>query len=451
MKKVIFVFIISVLLTQCCGIGAAVEGLVNPPPPEEEKPTSGLTPAADISPNATCTHTLQPPDPPTVTPTPTNTAAQPNTVTISEVIMTDPAAGWALAGFGREGSQVLHTMDGGESWQMVFLMPEDLADQGATTFVGSFPNAQTAWLTPHGDYFMPADAVVFHTADGGTTWETSPPIPTYGAGELYDVFLRALDGSQAWLLTQITVMGTGVNYTQRLFHTMDGGKGWDETTLVLNDVKGMDFLNGKLGILASELEGAYQPPLPPIYYKTTDGGETWEELDLPIPPPVGEGSYHHCGSDFPHLFCPMSAGLMVTCYYDAFETESDSWYFSTTNGGGSWSHYPMPGWDSLMMIDRRSGWSHSPPADIYHTGNGGQSWDSAEFPVAGDLYSVSFSDAKHGWITINTPQGVSLYRTTDGGYSWELLNPVMEPNPADPGIRNGSLITQTPTETGTSI
>lgn len=431
MKKLPLLIIISVMLIQCCGLRQCSEMLPHLPhfqddpgditinTPEESSPT----PTATRIPDQIGSPTPKPIPNVTFTPTLTTTISQTSARTISEVFMVTALEGWALAGLDWEGSQLLRTEDGGENWQPVFIMPENLTTAGATTFAGSFPDSLTAWLTPYGEDFVPADTVVFYTSDGGESWETSQPFPTYGAGEFYKVFITALDKHQAWLFTQITVLGTGANHSQRLFHTDDGGEYWEETVLILYDINGMEFLNENIGILASELEGAYQPPLPALTYLTNDGGKTWEENELPIPPASSSVSFNHCRSKFPKLFTVSAGSLMVTCFDDWSESVSHSFFHSSDNGGASWNTHELPATRSVWMFDQNSGWTYGPGMELYQTTDGGGTWNRFDLNFSGEIRSISFSDEKHGWLTVKMDSNdTSLFRTVDGGSTWEAVD-----------------------------
>jgi photosystem II stability/assembly factor-like uncharacterized protein len=184
----------------------------------------------------------------------------------------------------------------------------------------------------------------------------------------------------------------------------------------------MDFLNNNIGILASELEGPYQPPIPALTYLTRDGGKTWEEKDLPLPPTTSNTTYDHCRSSSPQLFDLTSASLMVTCYVDGFETETSRFFYFSDDGGTNWQIHALPGTTRVWMADQNHGWSYGPLTELFQSIDGGAAWNPIELNLDGEIYSISFSDEEHGWLTLKMPSnGTSLFRTTDGGLTWEMV------------------------------
>jgi photosystem II stability/assembly factor-like uncharacterized protein len=97
------------------------------------------------------------------------------------------------------------------------------------------------------------------------------------------------------------------------------------------------------------------------------------------------------------------------------------------------SHASTPGPARPFFVDDQHGWivqdtgSHAGfnSADLYRTGNGGASWEKLAVPygdgpaVRGD---VRLADPLHGWM----PAGVALYATRDGGHTW-TRKPVTAP------------------------
>ncbi|MDP4198335.1 MAG: choice-of-anchor D domain-containing protein [Bacteroidota bacterium] len=73
------------------------------------------------------------------------------------------------------------------------------------------------------------------------------------------------------------------------------------------------------------------------------------------------------------------------------------------------------------------------PAKIFYTNDGGTTWQNAVLPndqIIGQVTDIYFRDRLHGWATIKEsfPKGWSgIYRSTDGGRSWNLIKTAAYP------------------------
>ena len=126
--------------------------------------------------------------------------------------------------------------------------------------------------------------------------------------------------------------------------------------------------------------------------------------------------------------------------------------FQTTNGGQIWQAtdpivlttpqevYPIQ-LTSLIFLDTQTGWllrsvgsavAHE-FVELYQTQNSGSSWrliaeanqnasgDTGSITTSGQKTGVSFRDISNGWLTgYSMGNSVYLYRTKDGGLTWDL-------------------------------
>jgi photosystem II stability/assembly factor-like uncharacterized protein len=88
--------------------------------------------------------------------------------------------------------------------------------------------------------------------------------------------------------------------------------------------------------------------------------------------------------------------------------------------------------DDVVFVDRRHGWvaaysCATVAVYLYRTSDGGRSWQSLGKPgshsCGGGPTFLSFVDDRHGWMEPVSPNGPvgSLLRTTDGGRTWMQL------------------------------
>ncbi len=89
-------------------------------------------------------------------------------------------------------------------------------------------------------------------------------------------------------------------------------------------------------------------------------------------------------------------------------------------------------WD-VCFVDAQTGWAVGDRGVIWHTRNGGQSWQQQPSPVTCRLNSVFFLDPQHGWAAggrtvpfTHVPEGIVLV-TRDGGASWQQVPRLLVP------------------------
>jgi photosystem II stability/assembly factor-like uncharacterized protein len=124
--------------------------------------------------------------------------------------------------------------------------------------------------------------------------------------------------------------------------------------------------------------------------------------------------------------------------------------FWTVNGGQEWKNIsPVKGYNALeaaFFLDSHRGWVMAHEGEgliLWRTMDGGQTWQSSPFPASweGGSIFIQFVDAQNGWVMLKLPSGRNfsigrLFRTMDGGSNWiEVEAPVGEP----PHFVNASL------------
>jgi len=98
-------------------------------------------------------------------------------------------------------------------------------------------------------------------------------------------------------------------------------------------------------------------------------------------------------------------------------TESDT-IFHTTDGGASWqvqtfgSDYVI---EDMFFVDANTGWLAGDVGTILKTTNGGATWQETNTGVYDLIVSLFFMDADNGFAV---GEGGLLLKTTDGGQNW---------------------------------
>eukprot|EP01105_Mastigella_eilhardi_P019585 TRINITY_DN4623_c0_g1_i1.p1 TRINITY_DN4623_c0_g1~~TRINITY_DN4623_c0_g1_i1.p1 ORF type:complete len:243 (-),score=45.49 TRINITY_DN4623_c0_g1_i1:11-739(-) len=123
---------------------------------------------------------------------------------------------------------IAHSTDGGKEWTVQF------NDTGSFYFNGIFAaDPLNVWAVAegyHGGY-------VYHTADGGATWEQQ--LFVEGASM---TCVKFLDKNEGWVAGAAAVASAGSN-TAGFWHTLDGGATWDLITLENHYVMSLDILD----------------------------------------------------------------------------------------------------------------------------------------------------------------------------------------------------------------
>ena len=175
-------------------------------------------------------------------------------------------AGWAI-GDSADGAAIVHTSDGGLTWQ---------AQGNTSAWTGMWGNDisavddQTAWAAL-GSGPTATDGAILHTTDGGVHW-VPQAIPAGLIGGIKGV--KGFSRTEAWAAS---LYGT-------VLHTTDGGATWNvvpHPTTAINDVNRIDALGSADVWIASpnQEHGGNSNMI-----HTQDNGLTWRQEPLPNVP-----------------------------------------------------------------------------------------------------------------------------------------------------------------------
>jgi photosystem II stability/assembly factor-like uncharacterized protein len=373
-RKLIFPFLGLVLVILACKI-----------------PTSTSTPAVVAIPTPS-----SPPLP---------VVSSPGIVTLD---MLDVNNGWGISE-----TAVLRTTDGGATW--VNATPAGLRVAPANSF---FLNTTTGWVAiPGAD---PTIGTLYHTTDGGVTW-TSTSVP-FGGGSI-----KFVDSLHGWELVRLSA---GMSHEAvAIFRTSDGGATWSQVLIDDPTVSGssdsLPLVGDKNGITALDdshgwVTGA-QPSSDFIYiYTTQDGGTTWTHQDLTLPAGY---SGAQTSADLPVFFGTRDGVLPVLL----FAANNGSDFYVSRDGGNIWTATAPVAQGGFLAVASAVDffvWDGSAPLNVSH--DAGASWSTVtpNVNLQGNMVSMEFVNATAGWaVTSDASSHYSLYKTGDGGSTWNILIP----------------------------
>jgi photosystem II stability/assembly factor-like uncharacterized protein len=324
---------------------------------------------------------------------------------------------------------VVHSADGGETWQRLEILSgiwsQEMALNPAGTaayeglVVGRFGDDDS--YLPYSPQRYPAALPL--RAEG---WPAPVAMPANVADGFVD--WRGLDlGSEyhGWASADHT-LNEG-----KMWHTEDTGLTWVQQTTPFfssgGDLSAMDSLRAwAVGYI---LEG-----FPNSYYasrllRTSDGGANWEEVDLP---PL---AYYALDADRDARvsMVDQNHGCVLSESSAAVKCTSDGWSTHTSHSLGCW------GLD-IAMWDQGRGWTLcydlvEDVFEVWRTTDGGQSWmltsdiDPADVSQSEDHYTLygygsalSFQSTAQGWLAHH-----NIWHTEDGGSTWQRASDGIHP------------------------
>ena len=323
-----------------------------------------------------------------------------------------------LDGWGVSESWIVRTNDGGITWYNV--TPTELEEVGSAveTFI---LDKDHAWIQKPDFNNFPNNGLLYHTADGGLTWNISST--PFSGGDL-----SFIDPRNGWMLADLGA-GAGSNAVA-VFQTTDGGTIWTQTytndpnlpeagdSLPLGGLKA-DLV--PLSMQTAWVGGVTYSPGTVYLYRTDDGGHTWSPVSLELP--AGAENFE-LGIDKDQMrFVSADDGfLVVRMSGDSTQTA----VYVTNDGGESWTLTP-----TLIPEAGASDFLSAEEAIIYNgeqfyvTRDRARTWTTVSPDIVfGDSFAtMDFVNPNSGWIITAAGDTRSLYRTHDGGATWLPVTP----------------------------
>jgi len=271
-KRILIPVIILAITGMACRISFGKN------PPVNQQPVIKITETISSTPQPIPTLITVPPD--------SKEGGQSEPVNLSSLSYRDAMHAWGVASFD-SGDVFVQSADGGKTWEKVVYPIIDSSSTGKRISAAYLGN-QYAWLVSYDitGMMLPEYRVIF-TSDGGKSWQESDLLTTEGLEETFMVsHLTFVNESTGWLLAHV---GAGMNHDYIvIYQTRDGGKTWQRLLDPFNDSSGAQSCT-KSGIWFTDplhgwLTGSCNGVAPGVFlFKTSDGGSTWNKVDLPVP------------------------------------------------------------------------------------------------------------------------------------------------------------------------
>ncbi|MBL8051393.1 MAG: hypothetical protein JNM46_09235 [Anaerolineales bacterium] len=404
MKKILYLFLLSILLMSCTPT-ATTESIQT----EENVQVPLATATAEealASPEALTTIES--------TPLPEiSSAPLIDSPSIINIEMIDERNGWGVTE-----EEIIRSDDGGVTWYNV--TPPDLRETGYSVFT-YFLDENNAWVQIADNNNYPFVGFLYRTRDGGLTWqEFETP---FSAGDL-----EFIDENNGWILADLGI-GAG-SMAVSVFQTNNGGETWERVytndpnlegsgdTLPLGGIK---VLLTPLDMQTAWIGGVVYANGTIYLFRTDDGGGTWvniEDIELP------SGSQNSQITVEKIHFVSATQGILVL---RVTSTNQRTLIFSTDDGGTTWQAFPTNIPEAgLLEIPSEQEIVFYSSDQFYVTKDAGVTFDiiNSEISFGNTVTDMSFVNSRIGWlIATSTTNRRTLYRTEDGGQTWNVLIP----------------------------
>jgi photosystem II stability/assembly factor-like uncharacterized protein len=329
------------------------------------------------------------------------------------------------SGFAGANGALMFTSNAGSAWTLRSGWPNCPVIYGM-----SFRDTMTGLVS--GYSVSSAEDGVFKTTNGGTSWSRKLAFPSNDVIWIDASTALAASGTTAYRSTNAgdTWSGTGASIPTGLIDMtlVDGaivvgvsGKGdvWRSTNAGVSWVQtavGIGSLPDVWKASFSDSQNGWVVGPGGFVFQTNDAGLTW--------------SIRNRGTNFQIYDLDM-----FTENY-GFAVGWAGYVLRTTNGGDFWETRKLEvtgqifGRDEhlygVSIVDDEFAVAAGPGGTVFRTYDAGGTWESIGYPELPDAFwieDVEFIDRDHGWI-VGLDQDLghakSVYRTTDGGTTWNL-------------------------------
>ena len=257
-------------------------------------------------------------------------------------------------------------------------------------------------------YVVPSDQL-FASTDGGVTW---------------DLLYSWQEEKKYWNLVELVLTDQAfyLAFENGIFRSEDGGKTWEAIN---------DGLTGEIESIAA-IRNTVHLGSSPVFAGTEDGlyrleGGGWQRLELPVPAKV----IRAVAATEKRLYVSVELHWDQVDLRKADREEQRTWWmFRSSDFGNSWEDitptnaWPVKGrapWIQLVAVGETLLASEMYGGMVRST-DGGGTWLAPQPPGTSFPLSPIYAAATVTENTIYVAGNTGLYRTTNGGESWDLVN-----------------------------
>lgn len=346
------------------------------------------------------------------------------TISIGDIVIDPNNSDVVYAGTGEAnsssfsflGSGVYKSEDAGETWNFSGL--ENSAY--IARMIVDHSNSQRVFAAASGNLFSPSeDRGIYRSEDGGANWEqvlfvtdTTAAIDLVQNPENPEILYAGF-----WERTRGFTVRRSFGVTTGIYRTTDGGDNWEELTEGLPH----ELLDkGRVGITISEsnpnvLYATYDMPDQEVWaFKTEDGGDNWTRLN--------DGSLNGMGSSFGWYF----GQVRVHPEDEDVVFALGQVMYRTTNSGSSWTNVDNSGVHvdhHAMFFDQELDRVYlGNDGGLYYSDNLGANWHKINNLPITQFYAYDVSETNQNFQVGGTQDNNSI-RTVDGDSpdTWEAI------------------------------
>jgi photosystem II stability/assembly factor-like uncharacterized protein len=400
MKKIIYIFLLLLLVTACnapAGQSLETQGTTDAVQVQSTQadPQSALAPEASALPLEINAPLVEAPS-------------------LVSIHMIDVVNGWGVSD-----TQIVRTNDGGVTWYNV--TPPGVTETGYLAASQSeFLDATHAWMQIADPNNFPNGGSMVRTSDGGLTW-TSTSTP-FSSGSI-----SFLDPNNGWLMADLGV-GAG-SMAVSVFQTSDGGATWNRSYTNDPNLEGagdtLPMSGLKYGIAPVDMQTAW------IYgvtystgtaylFRTNDAGKTWSLVPLDL-------STEARGAELSVDKLEFTSATQGVLLLRISGPKIRMVVYGTNDGGNTWipSSATVPGGNLSDIISAQEIVFYGTD-QFYVTTDAGATWNtiSPEIVFGESMVAMDFATPLIGWVIVADPSGHhTLYKTENGGLTWFAIIP----------------------------